>query len=142
VAVTRYVVDASVVVKWFIREEHSESARSLMGGQGGLIRSPNFLIIEAANALVSNVRQGIIRQEEVSENLELIPNHLELVDSAVLVSRATALALEHGRSVYDCLYLALAIREGCQLVTADERFYNALRDAFVSELLFIADIAP
>lgn len=31
------------------------------------------------------------------------------------------------RTVYDCLYLALAVREGCQMVTADERLYNRLQ---------------
>jgi predicted nucleic acid-binding protein len=44
-----------------------------------------------------------------------------------LAPRALKLAHETGRSVYDSLYLALAIRRACPLVTADERFFNGLQ---------------
>jgi predicted nucleic acid-binding protein len=32
--------------------------------------------------------------------------------------------------VYDCVYVALAEREGCGLVTADDRMVNALQKDF------------
>jgi predicted nucleic acid-binding protein len=34
------------------------------------------------------------------------------------------------RSVYDCLYLALTLERGCELVTSDERFFNAIGSKF------------
>ena len=139
-AVTRFVLDASIVVKWFIEEEHSEKARLFMSAQRGIVRSPDFLLVEAANAFVSSARGGRIQEAEIAENLELIPEHLQLIPSAPLRTQAAVLALDHGRSVYDCLYLALAIREGCRLLTADERFYNALRQPFAAQLLWIADV--
>ena len=43
-----------------------------------------------------------------------------------LLTDAYTLALRYERSVYDSLYLALSIGEQCQLVTADERLYNAI----------------
>jgi predicted nucleic acid-binding protein len=43
-----------------------------------------------------------------------------------LLPQAYRIAVETGRTVYDCLYLALAQVHGCTMVTADERFYNAL----------------
>lgn len=36
------------------------------------------------------------------------------------------------RTVYDSLYLALSLREGCQFVTADEKFANAVGSSFPS----------
>ena len=41
--------------------------------------------------------------------------------------------------MYDSLYLALALREECQLVTADERLYNALREAFPQNVALLRD---
>lgn len=43
-----------------------------------------------------------------------------------LIAPAMALAAETGRTVYDSLYLALAMRENIPLLTGDERFANAL----------------
>jgi predicted nucleic acid-binding protein len=42
-----------------------------------------------------------------------------------LLPSAFAIASAAGHSVYDCLYVALAEREDCPLVTADRRFYEA-----------------
>jgi predicted nucleic acid-binding protein len=51
---------------------------------------------------------------------------IEWYDSDVLTREALGLAAETGRTVYDCLYLALAVRCGCAMVNADRKLYNAL----------------
>lgn len=43
-----------------------------------------------------------------------------------LVPITLALACETRRTVYDCLYLALAVELGGRMVTADRRLVNAL----------------
>lgn len=48
-----------------------------------------------------------------------------LVREYVLAGPALALALRHQCSVYDCLYVALAVGTPCDLVTADEKLFNA-----------------
>lgn len=45
---------------------------------------------------------------------------------------AYKLAVKYQRTVYDSLYLALSLREGCQFVTADERFVNAIGSSFLN----------
>ena len=52
--------------------------------------------------------------------------NLPTVPSQLLLDEALALAFAFDRSVYDCLYVALALRSKAQLVTADERLANAL----------------
>jgi predicted nucleic acid-binding protein len=47
-----------------------------------------------------------------------------------LLVRAMEVALATRRAVYDCVYLALAEREGCELVTADEQFVRGLRNTY------------
>lgn len=44
-----------------------------------------------------------------------------------MLASALEIALAHRRSIYDAIYVALALRENCEMVTADERLYNALQ---------------
>jgi hypothetical protein len=43
-----------------------------------------------------------------------------------LLEAAFEIATRTGRTVYDSLYVALAVQSGCRLITADERLYNTL----------------
>ena len=54
-----------------------------------------------------------------------------------LLPRAYSIASQARIGVYDCLYVALAEREGCGLVTADARLLNALGGTFP----FLVDLA-
>ena len=45
-----------------------------------------------------------------------------------LVEAALELALHTGRTVYDCLYVALAVKANCAMVTADKRLVKSLVD--------------
>jgi predicted nucleic acid-binding protein len=47
-----------------------------------------------------------------------------------LLQRAFALASQFRIGVHDCLYVSLAEREGCELLTADERLARALHATF------------
>jgi predicted nucleic acid-binding protein len=60
---------------------------------------------------------------------------LEEVGHRAFVKEALTLAMQHERSVYDVLYLALALKEGVSLITADERFVNALKPKGFSLIL-------
>jgi predicted nucleic acid-binding protein len=58
-----------------------------------------------------------------------------------LVTDAFDLADRLGRTVYDCVYLALAVRLGGQMVTADERFANSLAaTAWAASAIRLQDI--
>jgi len=54
-----------------------------------------------------------------------------------LLPRAIAISVQVRHGVYDCLYVALAEREGCELVTADARLLSNLKLTFP----FIIDLA-
>ena len=53
-----------------------------------------------------------------------------LLDSPAVNFSALQLAMAHGCTFYDCLYLAWALEQRCDLVTADEKFFRAMRPAF------------
>lgn len=122
---TPVVVDASVALKWVVEEEDSDAAVDLARNE---LWAPDLLKVECANALWAKARRGELDHAEVverSDALNTVPMTLvpqkEVLDDAVRL----ALALEH--PVYDCLYLALAVRHETYVVTADRRFLSAVR---------------
>jgi len=137
--VTRFVVDASVAVKWYLTEEHSSAAERLLADQHERI-APELILVESANVFVKRQRRGELSASDARASLVALHDSIELRESAPLVSAALDIALVHQRSAYDGLYTALAIQEGCQLVTADRRLYNALSLAFSDTMLWIEDI--
>jgi predicted nucleic acid-binding protein len=57
-----------------------------------------------------------------------------------LLEPAFDIALVTGRTLYDSIYLALATAMDCKLVTADQKFYNAIQNTpFASSVLWVAD---
>jgi predicted nucleic acid-binding protein len=92
--------------------------------------------------LWKRVRRG----EDTAENARQILADLNAVPVEVYISQplmplALDIALQTDRAVYDSLYLALAITQQCQMVTADEKFYNALKtSSYASNLLWVENI--
>jgi predicted nucleic acid-binding protein len=139
--VSAYVLDASVVVKWFLPEPWAEAARRLRKADLEC-HSPDLLLLETCNAFWKQVVHGnldVSVAREAVEALTVAP--ISLWGANLLFADAFELARETGRSVYDCTYLALAIRRALPLVTADRRFYDAIKlGAFASHLLWVEDI--
>ncbi|MCX7594279.1 MAG: type II toxin-antitoxin system VapC family toxin, partial [Fischerella sp.] len=139
--VNRYVVDASVAVKWFVPEINSEKAARLLDGSYELI-APDLLLPEFGNILWKKVQLGEITPEtsrEIIHNFQAVI--LQTYPSKLLLEVAVDMANSLTQTVDDCFYLALAFTEGCQLVTADRKFYNALvKSSFANHLLWIEDV--
>lgn len=123
------VVDASVAVKWMVREPGNEAARSLFDLPNPLI-APDWLLIEAASTFWKKVKASELLQIHAERHLEDLPRFFSrFYDSSLLVAEALSLAFRLRHSVYDCVYLALAEQENCRLVTADEAFFAAMKRA-------------
>ena len=119
------VVDASVAVRWTIETDLSKQAEKLLRSGEALI-APDFIIVEATNVLLFNVRDRTDRIQRALDGLEFLPRWFnELVPAATLRHRAMAYALELKHSAYDCFYLALAASRGVRFVTTDEKFIRA-----------------
>jgi predicted nucleic acid-binding protein len=48
----------------------------------------------------------------------------------LLLPRAYEISSQTRQGVYDCLYVALAERERCELLTADQKLLNTLQPLF------------
>ena len=124
----RLVVDASVAVKWLVKEEYSTAADRLLDGSHELY-APRLMASEVGNALWRKVRMGEMERSQAGGLAAAIPEMAVIwIEDEGICSDAVRLSLALDRPVYDCVYLALAHRIGATLVTADARFANALAE--------------
>jgi predicted nucleic acid-binding protein len=125
---TGYVIDASVAVKWLVKEAFSDEAERLLSPEKTRI-APELLYSEAANALWALCRRGEISKEDFAEAIDVLKLVPVTVPSSMRQLAATAgrLALDLDHPVYDCFYLALGVQEQYPVVTADQRFYDRVR---------------
>jgi predicted nucleic acid-binding protein len=124
-------VDGSVAAKWYFAEPGHEAAdRILAAGIAGEreLLAPDLIVPEFANVLWKRVRRHECSRPAAAEILVLWEVDCpRLVASSELAARAFGLANELDQSVYDCLYLALAIDMDASLATADRRLARAAR---------------
>lgn len=120
------VVDASVVAAAFFPEKHTETARTLLSS-GGSFHAPDLIYAEIANVVWKRHRHGEIDDDEAAGLLtDMLDLPLEITPSEQLARVALELALQTGRTVYDCLYVALAVQKKAVMVSGDQRLVNAL----------------
>ena len=130
---TALVLDASVAAKWFLPragEPLAEEAVALLRryAEGAIqLTVPDLFWAELGNILWKAVRAGRIPEKAATEALTGILGYaLPTVGGRELSEDALAIALSTGRTVYDAMYVALAVQRGCTFVTADERLVNSL----------------
>ena len=120
------VIDASVAVKWLVVEEGSTDARDLLH-DGEELHVPRLLASEVANAVWRKVRLGQVDRRTGPQLVATIQDMpVRWHSDETLGADALRLAIALDRPIYDLVYLALAQRLGARLVTADQRFANAL----------------
>lgn len=99
--------------------------------------APDLLLPEFGNILWKKFQRGQISVETSRQILqEFKAVTLRIYPSEPLLDNAIDLVIALGQTVYDCFYLALAITQQCQIVTADEKFYNALKTSSYAKNLF------
>lgn len=120
------VIDASVAAKWFLPEDGAEHARALLDPAHTLI-APDLLWVEVAQVAWKLARRGDLDRAEAERMVQdMLSFPVETFEGSTLLPEAIRLALDLDRTVYDCLYLAMAIAHDGVVVTADARFANAL----------------
>lgn len=119
-------VDASVGVKWALRDEEGSAASLALLEQHvvGDIRIvvPDLFLHEVGNALMLAVRRKGVSEAAALEALcALVDLHLPAVPVGPLAAPALVLGMRLGLSFYDAAYLAVAEGHGIPLVTVDRR---------------------
>lgn len=127
------VIDASVVVRWYIADDPLHAKALDVKGYYELI-APSLIQAEVANAMWKYVRIDKLDRDDACASVDLLPDLLTLTDDRLLIGAAQRLGIEINHSVYDCFYLALARRETAALITADRRLADKGRALGLSVL--------
>ena len=130
------VVDASVAAKWLFVEPDTGKARAILdSAESGELQllAPEILPAEIANSLWKRTQRGDLDRASalgLFDGFQKVEFKFWSVQE--LIEPALSIAFLQHHPVYDCLYVVLARREGCDLVTADEKLYKAFaRDSRV-----------
>lgn len=130
----KYVLDSNVALKWVLTESDSDKARQLRAdfqNQVHELLAPDVFPVELAHALVRSERKGIITPAHGPIFLAgILATQPQLHPHMPLLWRAYSIASQARIGVYDCLYIALAEQEGCELLTADDRLVRSLQPQF------------
>ena len=130
----KYVLDSSVALKWVLPEADSGKAIRLRDEYGKgthELVAPDIFPPEIANALAAAERSKRIQPGESAIFLnDVLSAAPVLHPTAPLLIRAMEIAISTKHAVYDCIYVALAEAEGCELVTADDKLARNLRHSY------------
>jgi len=135
--VNHVVVDVSVAAKWFLpgdRETLTDQAFALLNQYDkGEVRFivPDLFWAEFANVIWKAIRLGRLSKAAGEDApTSLMERNFPSVPSLKLLGNAFQIATAYERTVYDSLYVALAVQTKSQLITADERLANSLAAHF------------
>ena len=138
------VVDASIAIKWFLSEIHSDEARLILESKWELW-APDYIWAEFGSTLRKKIRLKEITVQEAEVILkDFMRFPIQTHGSKLLLNSAWQLANDSGATIYDSLYLALANSRECFLVTADNTFYQSIKsskETTHSRIIWVEDVA-
>lgn len=130
---TTFVIDASVAVKWLLppsHEPYAENALALLKRYvAGQVRFvvPDLFWAELGNICWKTARQGRWSPKDAHAAVSAMQKRaFPTVSTLSLLEDAFAISTAFDRTVYDSLYIALALTAKSEFVTADERLANAV----------------
>ncbi len=127
---TAIALDTSVVAAWVLDDENEPYADAAFASpliSGWLV--PRFWHIEMRNVLLTAERRNRLSAARAAQHLEALTALPIDTDDQTDLNAAYDLAKVHVLSIYDAVYLELALRRDVLIATLD----NALRRAAQSE---------
>ena len=128
----RIVIDASVVLKWYLSDEnYGKFALDILDKYVSYeieILSPSLLEYEVINGLLIAQKRGRIDQDIVSTAIDgFLSLEIEQKSLSFFSPKVLLLTRSYDLSAYDASYLALAEEESTRLITADEILFNKVK---------------
>lgn len=135
-----FVADSSLALAWVVESQSSGATEELLdkANWGEPVLVPALWMIEVANALLTLFRRRRIEKREYDQaRIDLADLHAVVDDEGhhLALGTISELAARHGLSVYDAVYLELALRRELPLATRDSALNKAAKSAGVPTLL-------
>ena len=128
----RLVLDASAAVRLVMRGEAADKLLDPVSA-ATVVTAPSLYSSEVANAFWKYVKAGSLEMETALERYE---EGIALIDDFTpdweLATEALTEAVRYAHPVYDLLYVILARRTGCAVLTMDERLKTLLGQMGIS----------
>ena len=138
-----FVPDASVVVKWFVREEHSDKSRMMkdefVEGKIRLV-APALTPYEVVNALRFHPIVKLPPRSMVTCMRALQDLGITIEPSLEVWEKAIDISTSEGISVYDSIYLALALALDAKMVTADRKLRKRVGKGLRGNIVYIKNL--
>ena len=127
---SRFVVDASVVLTWCFPDENAALANRVaqMFKEGDSAIAPSFWPHDVLNALLVGEKRKRISGDLIRTfltDLTTLPIVLQELQADAVFDRIQSLSREHGLTTYDAAYLDLAQTNGLPVATLDEDLIRA-----------------
>lgn len=125
------ILDASVIIKWFIKEEGNEQADfylERLNNQEIAIVIPQLLYYEVGNTLIFKKIQKN-DSDEIARKLYSLPLEVKQIGS-VIFREITRIAETFGITFYDAVYVTLMTKERCEFITADRKLFQKVNKTF------------
>ena len=135
------VVDASVAIAWVVRSQVSDQeSLDLLDSvlAGSVIVVPVLWAFEVANSLLALLRRRVVddgQYERARNNLASLQSIVDEEGPRLALTETSTLAQKYSLSVYDAVYLELALRRRLPLATRDSSLNKAAKRAGVRTLL-------
>ncbi|MCD6244854.1 MAG: type II toxin-antitoxin system VapC family toxin [Candidatus Korarchaeota archaeon] len=120
------VIDSSIFASVIVKDEFYEKCKEYLSVDRATV---DIAFAEAGNVLWKHVRMGRIEKEEVERRTELLRALIRasrVYGSDELLPPSMKLAVNHGITIYDALFLSLALQLDTNLVTTDRKLYERL----------------
>jgi predicted nucleic acid-binding protein len=130
----RYVLDASAALCWVLPRPNSGKALQLRADFQNAVHeliAPTVFSGEVGSALTKAERQKLIPVGDARSLLgRVMRTPPVMYPYELLLDRAVDISSQTRSGLYDCLYVALAEREACELITDDQKLIANLKPHF------------
>jgi len=118
------VIDSGVYASVIVKDEFYEVCRKYMPQKKSTL---DLAFAEAGNVIWKHVKMGRIDASEVTKRAEMLrklvnTSRVYRVEDCIV--EAAKLAVGHDVTVYDALFIALAVKLNTKLITTDEKLYD------------------
>lgn len=135
---TTYVIDTSVIIKWFNQEDEVNIAIAHqiyadMVEDKIMLVAPSLLAIEVMNALKKGKDMPLSMIHKTIENLYALPLIIQEPTQGVLLQAAETMET-YQLAAYDALFVATAKELECQLISDDQKGHGKITDGSIRML--------
>jgi predicted nucleic acid-binding protein len=131
------VIDASVLIKFYVPEILSDKAEELLARveQGDrMLLAPDLIYPEAGNILWKKQRMKELTRPEVEEITDAIMSlPLKIEASKTLLPLAMDISIAYRITVYDAIYVSMARVYEVKMMTADRKLVDAMAKTDLKE---------